>query len=102
MLVYRADGHAGYGDPGKDIVCASTSILAMTLAETLSKANKCGWIGNDAIVELTPEETEVSCVTEDEEVFGELARRYLTVVTGYELLARHYPNHVKFETEIRL
>lgn len=31
------DGHAGYADPGKDIVCAGVSVLALTLIESLEE-----------------------------------------------------------------
>jgi uncharacterized protein YsxB (DUF464 family) len=33
----RAEGHAGFAEPGKDIVCAAATILLRTTAETLAK-----------------------------------------------------------------
>lgn len=101
-LIFRAQGHSGYAERGQDIVCAGASILAMTLAETLTAAYQAGWVGDTAIVELSGERSEVSCVADNDDVFGELARAYLMIATGYRLLALHYPENVKFTTEIKL
>ena len=102
VLVFRAKGHAEAGKRGNDIVCAAASILTMTLAKQVTEAYKAGWIDDSAICQLSPEETEISCVVQDEDVFGELARIYLTIASGYELLADHYPEHIKFKSSIRV
>ena len=33
-------GHAGYAEPGKDIVCAAVSVLVSTLAESMEEVTK--------------------------------------------------------------
>lgn len=101
VLVLRAKGHAEYDKIGKDIVCAGASIISMTLAEVMSAAYQSGWIGDTAVVKLDPAETEIACVCDDEEAFGELARAYLFAATAYRLLALHYPDNVEFKSEIR-
>lgn len=42
MEKYKVDikGHAGYADPGKDIVCAGVSTLALTLIEFLRQMER--------------------------------------------------------------
>ena len=99
-LIYRAEGHAGYAPAGQDIVCAGASMLAGTLAETMTAAYQAGWVGDTAIVELLADKSEVSCIADDEEAFGELARAYLLIATGYRLLSINYPEYVKFKAEI--
>lgn len=102
-LVFRARGHANYAEKGEDIICASASVLTMTLAKLVTEAYNNGWIAeNDATVHLTAEETEISCVTEDADIFGELARAYLYTASGYELIAAHYPKYIHFKSQIRL
>ena len=100
-LIYRANGHADYAERGKDIVCAGCSLIAGGLAETLTAAYQSGWIGDTVIVDINADGTEVSCLCDDEDVFGELAGRFLFAITQYRLLAENYPDHVKFKAEIR-
>ena len=100
-LIFRAEGHSGYSVAGQDIVCAGASILAMTLAETLAAAFKAGWVNDTVIVDLSADNTELSCVAVDDAEFGELARAYLMIATGYHLLAQNYPEYVNFDFEIQ-
>ncbi|NLW24595.1 MAG: ribosomal-processing cysteine protease Prp [Clostridia bacterium] len=37
LVGFRASGHAGYSEPGKDIVCAAASILATTAVNSLEE-----------------------------------------------------------------
>lgn len=41
-LVMR--GHAGYDEPGKDIVCSAASILVYTLIENIGADRLSGWV----------------------------------------------------------
>lgn len=99
-LIFRASGHTGYADAGRDIVCSSASIITMGLADLLKDAQRAGWL-TDVIVDLSAEKTEISCVTTDADTYGEIARCYLFASKQYGLLAKHYPQYVRFRREIK-
>ena len=83
-LSLRLEGHAGYAEHGKDIVCASASILACTLASFVSDVE-------NSTIDLTSGDTTIECETSDEAVVN----AYLYAKRGYELLAFHYPQYVR-------
>ena len=83
-LSLRLEGHAGYAEHGNDIVCASASILAYTLASFVRDVE-------NSIVDLTSGDTTIECETSDEAV----TNAYLHTKRGYQLLAFNYPQYVR-------
>ena len=89
------DGHAHSGDVGHDLVCASASILAHTLATLVSNMEKAGHTRYPTI-EVEEGHALVSC---------EVAGRYNSTVTfafdaicaGFDLLAQSYPENISYE-----
>ena len=89
------EGHAGSGPEGHDLVCASVSALALTLA------------GNVAYMEA--QEAVWGTITKLEEGYAEIQcnayRRYRAsveqifraVCVGFELLATKYPDNISYE-----
>ena len=91
-LSLRVKGHAGYAEHGKDIVCASASILAYTLAHIVD------WIdGVEPIVDLTSGDTTIECECEDEQAFISAKNAYHYAEVGYALLQRNYPQYVRLK-----
>lgn len=43
-------GHAGYDEPGKDIVCSAASILVYTLIENIGPDKLSGWVKEGNVV----------------------------------------------------
>lgn len=87
------DGHALYGEKGKDIVCAAVSILTYTLAENLngiSTANAVFEEGHSAIV------CGKSCCAVKNA--AQIDTAFDVICKGYKLLMENYPEHVSFET----
>ena len=87
------DGHAGYAEQGKDIVCAAASALFYTLARELDYRKIEFTMTEDAasgaeIVAYPPDG-----FTLDTDVVFE------TICTGYRMLAEEYPEHVTFTDE---
>lgn len=80
----RLEGHAGYAEHGKDIVCASASILAYTLASFVNDVA-------NSTVDLTSGDTKIECETSDKAVVN----AYLHTKRGFELLAFNYPQYVR-------
>lgn len=87
-LDLRIRGHAG-GKKGQDLVCAATSILAYTAAETARQLHRQGVVAQAPYLYLAPGWCQIS-VAEGKAHFAPLR-------TGFSLLAGQYPNQVKLE-----
>ena len=89
------EGHAYSGEKGHDLVCASASILAHTLATLVSNMQKAGQTRYPT-VELEEGQALIQC---------NVASRYKPTVTfafdsicaGFELLAQSYPDNISYE-----
>ena len=75
-------GHAGYGEHGKDIVCAAASALVYALAEVLRETGRLA----EAVME--PGWADVRGA-------GDCAREFALVRRGLEMLAERYPQCVE-------
>ena len=84
----KITGHAGYAEPGKDIVCAAVSTLAQTLAVSLGKLTP-----DSVVYDLEPGHMEI--------YHGTLSDRgkYLikSFFIGVKMVAEQYPDYVKVE-----
>lgn len=89
------EGHAGSGEKGHDLVCASVSILAYTLASFVQNMKEAKQVYNpktdlregDALICCEPPSKYKNSVTL---VFD-------SICGGFELLARNYPDNVSYE-----
>ena len=89
------EGHAYSAEPGHDLVCASASMLAYTLAANVANMADHGQV-RQPIIENTPGKAEISCNP---------VSRYKSTVTlvfdsvcvGFELLAHDYPENISYE-----
>lgn len=84
-------GHANYGKPGRDIVCAAASMLFYTLAETVTSYP-------DKVFECKPytdtgEKNVIAC-TPKKEYRPNFDVVYQTILNGFMLLKEHYPDNV--------
>ena len=83
-------GHADYGEYGKDLVCAAASILMMTLENMVtdhaeSLRPKIHKRAGEAAISCAPTKgNSTKCSTIFDTIFG-----------GYELLSMHCPEHVQ-------
>ncbi len=100
VVYYRSDckvtveGHAHSGDHGHDLVCASASVLAYTLASFIKNTHKAKQV-KKPVLKLEPGEAEVSCKPKKD------FRLAVTLVFdalcgGFELLARNYPKNISY------
>ena len=93
-LSLRIDGHAGYAEVGKDIVCASATILAYTVAQFVLEAENKGDLTSPAEIKLEVGDTVISCVP-SEDAFPMLKDVYYFAEMGYAILAYNYPKYVQ-------
>lgn len=83
----RIDGHAGY-NPGIDIVCSACSMIAYTLAESLSRQRT-----NSLETTFEDGHCEIRCCAMDND--DTINTIFDTCMAGFELLADEYPNNVQ-------
>lgn len=89
------DGHAGSAEHGSDLVCASASILAYTLAASVANMSAAKQV-RDAKIALNEGAGEISCKP-PKRFEAPVTLVFDTLCAGYELLARDYPDNISFE-----
>ena len=94
ILSLRLEGHAGYAEIGKDIVCSSASILAYTVAKIVSDALAKGWLKTSPVIEIDSGCMQVVCEPIEERL-SEIRHTYIVAREGYALLAQNYPQYVR-------
>ena len=99
ILSLRLEGHAEYAEVGKDIVCASASILAYTVAQFVMEAEHRGNLVTPAQICLNPGNATVACEP-IKEAFPTLQSVYAFAEMGYSLLAHNYPAHITLFTDV--
>lgn len=87
-------GHAGYAEKGKDVVCASASMLCHALAQGL-KEMRLGLV-NAPHINLTDGYAKITCMPK-KEFLQNIDLIYWTVLNGFNLLAQSYPEYVTFK-----
>ena len=89
------EGHAGSGPEGHDLVCASVSALALTLAGNVSymEAQEAVW---DVIIKLEEGNAEIQC-TAYRRYKDSVAQVFRAICVGFELLATKYPENISYQ-----
>ena len=93
------NGHAGQAEIGKDIICASASTLAYTIAQVVSLMDRHGDLVESPILDLGGGDATIKCRAKDDYLFAELMQYFFVVKTGYVLLAHNYPQFVELITD---
>ena len=93
-LSLRLLGHAGYAEHGKDIVCASASILAHTVAQFVTEAERQGDLEASPTIRLEEGNVFISCQPYASSL-KMMQNVYLFAKMGYILLEHNYPQHVE-------
>ena len=88
-------GHAKSGEAGHDLVCASATILAYTLASFVENMKCAGQIHN-ATITLIDGEALISCKAPSNYI-SSIMLVFDTICGGFELLARDYPDNISYE-----
>lgn len=91
-------GHAGQAEHGQDIVCASASILAYTVAQIVKAMEQHGDLVGKPTINLDEGDAMISCRCREADVFGELVHTFFVAHVGYLLLAHNYPEYVSLES----
>ena len=89
IIEFTAKGHAKTAEHGRDLVCASASILAYTLADNLLSLCECK---NEAVAQLDSGDTKLVIPIDKQYERGKIVAS--AIEKGYCLLARNYPQAV--------
>lgn len=92
-LCLTIEGHAYNGEAGHDLVCASASILAYTLAASVTNAARTS--NTTTVIRLEKGDAEVRC-NPNSAFPGVIMLIFDTVCVGFELLARNYPENISY------
>lgn len=95
-LSLAVKGHAEYAEHGKDIVCASASILAYTVAQFVGEAEYKGDLASPPHISMESGDTLISCEP-CEDTYHAVQNVYLFAKMGYAILAHNYPQYVRLE-----
>lgn len=93
-LMMEVDGHAGYAEKGKDIVCAGASMLLEALAAVLQEADDRGRC--EANLKQEDGKARISAYP----TLGsmtEIKAYFRMCVKGMKLLQEQYPEHVEIK-----
>ena len=88
-------GHAGSADPGRDLVCASASMLAYTLAVNVTNMAGQGQV-RQPITKLNEGDAEISCNPRSN-LKHVVSLVFDSICLGFELLAHDHPAYISFE-----
>lgn len=93
-ITLQLSGHAGQADIGHDIVCASCSILAYTVAQLVKNAEALGDLKSPAKIKLENGDAYISCKPNDD-AYETILGIFMFAEVGYKLLAHNYPQFVE-------
>lgn len=95
QMMIKAEGHAGYAEYGKDIVCAGVSALMQTIRPALLER---GIRSTMYMISSGENRMEVKAEPECEQRYHCLVV-FETVLAGLKEIARAYPDYVSIKVE---
>lgn len=91
-LTLTIKGHAQSAEKGKDLICASASILFYTLVENISRLEDMGKCKSQ--IKALEGDAEVKVIASPSE-FDVVTSIFNTIMVGYEVLANEYPEFIR-------
>ena len=89
------EGHARSAEVGKDLVCASASMLACTLAANVDDLANGGHV-KKPVIKLDEGDAEISCVPKTR--YGSVVTLVFdTICAGFALLCEKYPEYITYK-----
>lgn len=88
-------GHAGSAEIGHDLVCASASMLAYTLAANVANMADAGQV-RQPIINIREGDTEISC-NPRHNLKSTVTLVFDSVCVGFQMLAHDHPEYINYE-----
>lgn len=95
-LTMRVSGHAMSAEKGKDLVCASASILALTLAQAVAFADAEGKLECRPDIQLIEGKASITATPKDE-FRGEILHTFYVIQVGFDLLSVNFRKYVNLK-----
>ena len=97
-LRLTVEGHAGMDAQGHDLVCASASILAYTVAQVVSEMEHHGELKGKPCIELNEGASTIIFRCKNDDIYAKAKHTFYVAETGYMLLAHNYPQNVDIKS----
>lgn len=97
-LRLTVEGHAGAGEFGHDLVCASSSILASTLAQIVQTMEFNNELEDKPCVELNKGDASIIFRCRNEAIYTRAKHMLDVIETGYLLLEHNHPQFVELKS----
>jgi uncharacterized protein YsxB (DUF464 family) len=97
-LRLTVEGHAGSDTKGHDLVCASASILAYTVAQIVLTMEHHGDLQGKPCVEVKDGDASIILRCKNDDIYAEARHTFFVVKTGYEVLAHNFPQYVELKS----
>ena len=92
----EVSGHAEYAEEGKDIVCSAVSMLTYTVAQLIHEMKSFGKLEKEPTVKMNHGDSVIEAKCRKGVYYFYDAKRIMRYAkSGYRLLQRDYPDHVK-------
>ena len=89
-------GHAEAAPKGEDLICASATMLAYTVAQAVQFLHEQGKLKKKPKIRITDGEATI-IATPTEEAYAETLHTYWVAQCGIHVLQHNYPQNVKLE-----
>lgn len=89
-------GHAGAAPKGEDLICASATMMAYTVAQAVQFMFEQGMLKKKPKISIKEGDAAVIAMPK-EEAYAEVLHTFWTAQCGVHVLARNYPQNVKLE-----
>jgi uncharacterized protein YsxB (DUF464 family) len=89
-------GHAQAAPKGEDLICASATMLAYTVAQAVQFMHEQGKLKKKPKLHIKNGEATI-IATPTEEAYAEALHTFWVAQCGIHTLAHNYPQHVKLE-----
>jgi len=89
-------GHAGAAPKGEDLVCASATMMAYTVAQAVQFMFEQGMLKKKPKISIKEGNAAVIAIPK-EETYAEVLHTFWVAQCGVHVLARNYPQYVKLE-----
>ena len=104
-LILKLSGHAGAAEAGHDIICASATILAYTVAQEAKNMEKRHQLSKPPFIKMEEGDIEITVHPKNDAAHADALHTFYVAEVGYSLLAYNYPQFVELlkvnETDYR-
>ena len=97
-LRLTVEGHAGSDTQGHDLVCASSSILAYTVAQIVSAMENHGDLTEKPCIKMNEGDATIILRCKNDDIYAEARHTFFVAETGYLLLAHNFPQYVDIKS----